>query len=102
MTRRTLLAAVILVLLAGCATSGARHAEMRGSLSPPKAGEGRIFFYRAASPFGAAVQPEIKLDGKVVGSSVPGGFFYVDRPAGAYEAHATTEVDRMVSFALAE
>jgi len=101
MKRRTFFAAAIAALLAGCATSGARHAEMKTALAPPKPGEGRVYFYRAASPFGAAVQPEIKLNGTVVGSSTPGGFFYVDRPAGTYEAHAATEVDRMVSFALA-
>jgi hypothetical protein len=74
---------------------------MKSTMAPLKPEEGRIFFYRAASPIGAAVQPDIKLDGVVVGTSTPGGFFCVDRPAGTYEAHAATEVDRMVSFALA-
>ncbi len=100
MRRRTFLAAAV-ALLAGCATSGMRHAELKTSLAPPKAGEGRIYFYRASSPFGAAVQPDIRINGTSVGGSKPGGFFYVDRPAGRYEAHASTEVDRMVSFTLA-
>lgn len=101
MNRRTFLAAAIASLLVGCATSGMRPSELRSSLAPPKQDEGRIFFYRAASPFGSAVQPGIKLNGVAVGTSKPGGFFYVDRPAGKYEAHAATEVDRMISFALA-
>jgi hypothetical protein len=100
MRRRTFLAATIAALLAGCATSGMRPSELKSSMAPLKPDEGRIFFYRAASPIGAAVQPEIKLNGVAVGTSKPGGFFYVDRPAGSYEAHAATEVDRMVSFAL--
>jgi hypothetical protein len=101
MRRRPFLAATVAALLVGCATSGMRCSEMTSSMAPLKPDEGRIFFYRAASPFGAAVQPEIKLNGVAVGTSKPGGFFYVDRPAGTYEAHASTEVDRMVSFALA-
>jgi hypothetical protein len=100
MNRRIFLAAAI-ALLAGCATTGVRHAEMKSTLAPPKPDEGRIYFYREGSLFGAAIQPDIRLNGKVVGSSRPGGFFYVDRPAGSYEAHASTEVERMVSFTLA-
>jgi hypothetical protein len=101
MTRRPFLAATVAALLVGCATSGMRPSELQSTMAPLKPDEGRVFFYRAASPFGAAVQPEIKLNGVAVGTSKPGGFFYVDRPAGTYEAHASTEVDRMVSFALA-
>jgi hypothetical protein len=47
------------------------------------------------------VHPNTKLNGTVVGSSQPGGFYYVDRPAGTYQTHATTEVERMISFARA-
>lgn len=101
MNRRTFLVATFAALLVGCATSGKRHSEMKSSLAPLKTDDGRIFFYRVASPFGAAVQPGIKLNNVAVGTSKPGGFFYVDRPAGRYEAHATTEVERTVSFALA-
>ena len=101
MKRRTFLAATIAALLVGCATSGMRPSELKSSLTPLEPDEGRIFFYRTASPLGAAVQPEIKLNGVAVGTSKPGGYFYVDRPAGKYEAHASTEVDRMVSFVLA-
>ena len=98
MHSRNLLAAGIAALLIGCATTGVRHSEMKSSLADPKSGDGRFYFYRLASAFGAAVQPEIKLNGVPVGTSRPGGFFYVDRPPGSYEAHATTEVEGMVSF----
>ena len=88
------------VLLAGCAATGARHEEMASSMPSLKAGEGRIYFYRSNSMMGAAVQPDIRLNGTVVGASKPGGFFYVDRPAGNYLASASTETEKTLSFTL--
>jgi hypothetical protein len=64
------------------------------------ADKGRIYFYRSGI-LGAAVQPEIRLNNEVVGRAVPGGFFFVDRPKGSYEASATTEVESKLAFALA-
>ncbi|HYQ81392.1 MAG TPA: DUF2846 domain-containing protein [Anaeromyxobacteraceae bacterium] len=91
---------IALALLTGCVASGVKHAEMKSSMQALKQDEGRIYFYRTGSIFGAAVQADITLNGAVVGASQPGGFFYVDRPAGKYEAWAATEVSRMVSFTL--
>lgn len=34
------------------------------------------------------------------GDAVPGGFFFVDRPAGHHVAAVATEVDKKASFAL--
>ena len=92
--------AVAFALLAGCVTGGVKHAAMKSSMQAPKPDEGRIYFYRTGSIFGAALQADIHLNGVVVGTSMPGGFFFVERPAGNYEAHASTEVSRMVTFAL--
>ena len=61
--------------------------------------EGRIFFFRKGM-LGAARQPEIQLNGEVVGRSVTGGFFFVDRPAGSYEASCSTEAERRLSLTL--
>ena len=97
----TLLALGAFAVLAGCATGGVKHADMKPSIAALKPGEGRIYFYRSRSMVGAAVQPDIKLNGAVVGTSQPGGFFFVDRPAGNYEASSSTEVERTVTFALA-
>ena len=97
---RLFFAMVASALLAGCA-SGVKHAEMSASMPALKADEGRIYFYRRASMAGAAIQPEIRLNGAVVGTSIPGGFFFLNRPAGNYEANSTTEVDRKLTFALA-
>lgn len=92
--------AVAFALLAGCVSSGMKHAELKSSMQALKSDEGRIYFYRTGSFFGAAVQADISLNGTVVGTSQPGGFFFVDRPAGKYEAWASTEVSRMVTFTL--
>jgi len=92
--------AVAFTLLAGCVTGGVKHAEMKSSMQALKPDEGRIYFYRTGSIFGAAVQADIYLNGVVVGTSMPGGFFFVERPAGNYEAHASTEVSRMATFTL--
>jgi hypothetical protein len=93
------LATAAAALVGGCAT-GPKHAEMAASMPSVKAGEGRIYFFRSNSMMGGAVQPEIRLNNQVVGQSKPGGFFYVDRPAGNYTASASTETEKMVSFSL--
>lgn len=86
-------------VLAGCAT-GMKHEEMAASMPKLKAGEGRIYFFRSSSMVGAAIQPDIRLNGHVVGTSKPGGFFYVDRPAGNFVASASTETEKTLSFTL--
>jgi hypothetical protein len=92
--------AVLAVFLAGCAATGAKYAEASKSMPAMKAGEGRVYFIRSGSMFGAAIQPDLRLNGQVVGASKPGGFFYVDRPAGNYSASATTETEKTLSFNL--
>ena len=93
------LAAAAAAVLAGCA-SGVKHSEMASSIPSIQAGQGRVYFFRSSSMVGAAVQPEIRLNGTVVGTSQPGGFFYVDRPAGNYTAAASTETEKTLSFTL--
>lgn len=88
------------VVLAGCA-SGVKYQQMAESMPTLKPGEGRIYFFRSSSMAGAALQPEIRLNGVVVGSSKPGGFFFVDRAAGNYVASTATETERTASIALA-
>ncbi|HET8746802.1 MAG TPA: DUF2846 domain-containing protein [Ramlibacter sp.] len=92
------LAAAVVVLASGCAT-GPKHSEVAARFPAVKSGEGRIYFYRN-STFGAAVQPEIRLNGQVVGKSQPNGFFFVDRAAGNYVASSSTETEKTLSFTL--
>ena len=86
-------------VLSGCA-SGPKHAEVRASIPTLKPEEGRIYFYRSGSLLGAALQPHVLLNGSAVGQSVPGGFFFVDRPAGSMEVATATEVEKKLTFTL--
>jgi hypothetical protein len=90
----------VAVLLAACAASGAKFQEVASAMPSLKPGEGRIYFFRSSSIVGAAIQPEIRLNGQVVGTSRPGGFFYVDRPAGNHAATAATETEKSATFVL--
>lgn len=100
MKRRTALVflAGIAVLLTGCA-SGPKFDEVAQTLTKASPDTGRIYVYRTAV-VGAAVQPEVKLNGEVVGRAKPKGFFVIDRPAGNYEIMTSTEVDRKLSLAV--
>lgn len=101
MIRRLVLAAAIAstAALTGCAT-GPKFSEMSNTIPTLKAGEGRVYFFRSDAMFAAAIQPEVRLNSVVVGYSKPGGFFYVDRPAGSYSAAASTETEKTLSFTL--
>lgn len=85
----------------GCHTcaSGMKFAEMNLSPMPKDQHSGRIFFYRT-SVLGAALRPDINLNGTKIGDAIAQGFFYVDRPPGNYEVVTSTEVDRKVTFVL--
>ena len=77
------------VFAVGCA-SGPKFSEYRSTVSPPTAGNGRIWFYRP-SALGAAVQPSVKLDNQAVGTAAPHGFFFADTQPGSHEVSCTTE-----------
>lgn len=88
------------LLLAGCATSGPKFSEMTAStLATRPPGTGRIYFYRT-TVLGAALQPDVRLNGEVVGRAVPNGFFFADRAPGNYEVTTSTEVERRLTFTL--
>ncbi len=87
------------MLLSACATSGAKFSEMATLMSAARPDMGRIYFYRTTA-LGFAVQPDVRLNGEVVGKAVPNGFFYADRPAGNYQVATETEVERKLTFTL--
>ncbi len=89
---------LVALTLSACA-SGVKFTVMNPSTMPKDQDSGRIFFYRT-TVLGAALQPDINLNGTKVGNAVAQGFFYVDRPAGNYEVVTSTEVDRKVTFVL--
>jgi hypothetical protein len=96
---RSLLAVAAFALVSACA-SGPKYNEVASTFPAPSVDQGRIWFYRSGIMFGAGIQPNVMLNGAKVGESVPGGFFYVDRPAGNYEVLLSTEVERKVTFTL--
>ena len=87
--------------LPGCAAPGPRYAEVEASFPPLRSGHGRLVVYRSGGP-GGAVQPDIKLNGEVVGKSQPEGFFFVDRTAGKYIVSARTEIETTLDAELVE
>ncbi len=95
---RPVVAGLLLLLTAACA-SGPQYSQMQSSLPALSADSGRIFVYRS-TVLGAAIQPSVKINGAVVGSAVPRGFFYADRPPGDYEITTITEVTRTLSLHL--
>jgi len=98
---RTFLALFVVVVLAGCAAEGPLHKEVAASIPTIPAGKGRIYFYRADTMMGAAVTSDITFNGRVVGKSERGSFFFVDENPGSCKASASTEVERAVTFTLA-
>ena len=94
---------VSLVLLAcavvcGCA-SGPSLSDVRASLPDVPPGQGRIYFYRTVV-VGAAYQPEVTLNGAVVGKAIPRGVSFKDVAPGRYAV--TTSMTRdVVTFDLA-
>jgi len=89
------------MIMVGCA-SGPKYKDIAAEIPPVPQSQGRIYFYRDGSPVGSAIQPPIYLNGDKVGKSVPGGFFYVDRQPGEYKVKTSTEVERILTFMLAD
>ena len=98
---KTVVAFVAVAVLAGCAAEGPLHKEVAASIPTVPAGKGRVYFYRPDTMFGAAITSDITLNGKVVGKSERGSFFFVDENPGSCTALASTEVERQVTFTLA-
>jgi len=95
---KTFSAVLVTVLLVSCAT-GPKFSDISPSIRDAMPDKGRIYIYRTAV-LGAAVQPEVRLNGETIGKAVPKGCFYVDRDPGDYRITTSTEVDRHLSFIL--
>ena len=98
---RFLFLCIVIVILSGCAVSGPKYAEHSKSIAPLASDKGRIYFFRDDSFVGGAVRPDILLNGKAVGESLPGGYFLIDKEPGNHTVSTSTEVDRTVEFVLA-
>lgn len=99
---KKLLLPIVLIVLAiagtGCAT-GPTHRSVKDTFPPLAAEKGRIFLYRTTT-MGAVLQPDIKVNGDVIGESKAKGFIFRDFAPGNYEIMTSTEVDRKLTFAL--
>jgi hypothetical protein len=95
------LCTMVVFLLLGCATTGPKFSEFVPTIANPSPDTGRIYIYRIAV-LGFAIQPDIKINGEIIGSAVPNGFVYVDKKSGNYEIMTSTEVDRKLSLTLDE
>lgn len=99
---KTILNFLVIICLAtiatGCAT-GPKFSEVKNSIGDLNPKEGRIYLYRTTT-LGAALQPQIKVNGEPVGKSVAKGFMFIDREPGNYEIMTSTEVDRKLSLTL--
>ena len=89
----------LVTLLTGCA-SGVKYNDMKQSITGIQSGQGRIYFMRSGSMMGAALQPNINMDGKAIGVSKPGGFFYVDAAPGSHDVATSTETTNHLTFVL--
>ena len=97
--RKILVAVLVLVaMLAGCA-SGPKFETVASSIAPVPSGQARIYFYRSGT-LGAAIQPEIRLNGNLVGKAEPNGVFFVDRAPGNMEVVTGSEVERKLTFTI--
>jgi hypothetical protein len=95
-----LLATGAALLAAGCA-SGPQFKEMDAASIPTlKPDYGRVYFFRESSFIGAAVGPQINVDGVPVGRSISGEYFYVDEPVGTHTISVKTEAENTVTFSL--
>ena len=93
--------ALLTICTVGLMGCGQKYADVSHTLPSIAADHGRIFFYRDHAPFGVAIMPEIKLNGEVVGNSVHGSFYYLDKPAGNYEVSTSYDDSKNLQFTLA-
>lgn len=88
-------------LLLGACASHLSYSEMQALMPPQPADKGRIYFYRESAFIGNLITPDIVVNGKVVGVSNPGTFFYIDREPGNYEVVCGMGILNQTGFALA-
>jgi hypothetical protein len=87
----------LLPLIAACATSGPTFQAAHTAEPPVAQDQARIYFYRLGNFVGSAIQPAVKVNGVKIGDAVPGGYFFVDEPAGTYEISTSTETKEAIT-----
>lgn len=90
------------VLLSACAGTdelGLKPVPAAG-LPAPQGGQGRIVFYRPRGSLFPAVDPQVIVNGRLVGESLDGAVFYREAWPGDYEVFLTSDHDNPLSFTL--
>ena len=90
-------AGTALLWIAASATGA--DSEMSGP-PPLAAGDARLCFYRETW-HALSVQPDVTMNGEVVGKAWPNEWFCVDREPGSYVVSTLSEPDRKFSVTLA-
>ncbi len=88
-------------LLLGACANHLSYSEMQALMPPQPADKGRIYFYRESAFIGNLITPDIVVNGKMVGVSNPGTFFYIDRDPGDYEVVCGMGIMNQTGFTLA-
>lgn len=80
-----LLILTLTIVIIGCAPTSKQYSSIKNDLESLSPEKGRIFFYRPSAFIGFAMESDILLNGKKVGKSSSGTFFYTDVNAGKYQ-----------------
>ncbi|WP_120428800.1 DUF2846 domain-containing protein [Acinetobacter baylyi] len=94
MTIKQSLPLVISCLFVGCASvpqADAINAQKAKQLAPPSDGNAAIYVYRSNSVVGAALKKDVWLDGKCLGETARGTFFYKEVLAGNHTLSTESE-----------
>ena len=97
--RRLLVTSLLVALLLPACASGPKYSTLMATQPGVAPGQGRIYFYRP-SALGAAVQPDINLNGQKVGTAKPHGVYFVGRAPGDCVVTAATETEKKLTFTL--
>ena len=98
MSTQSLVMVFLSIVLVGCA-SGPTYQQQNHTLSEVDTDKARMYFYRTAV-MGGVVQPEVRLDGHIIGFAQPKGYFYVDKPPGEYRISVKTEKEFSITVNL--
>lgn len=96
--RGGLMVVLAALLLAGCASSGPMVSEVPGARAEPPPGKARLYFYRTELPLFTALQPQIIVNSRAVGSSIYGEAFYRDAFPGGYHVYLADDPDDSLTF----
>ena len=96
--RGFLMTVLVALVLAGCASGGRTVSEVPEALADPPPGKARLYFYRTELPLFLALQPQIIVNSRAVGSSVYGEAFYRDAFPGGYHVYLADDPDDSLTF----